>query len=518
MNSGITVEEMFTIDVNCDYLGVSRLMLMENAGAEVARAICSKFDVKDKRIVIVAHTGNKGGDGFVAARHLALLGAEVIVVLIGDPSKIRTFEAKRNWDVICEMEYSINRIIVKDSLRMDLLAKALDKADIVVDALLGTGVRGTLRPPISEAVKLINKAKDRGAFIVSIDIPTGISPNTGEVLGLAVKADLTVTHHKPKIGLLSNKASKYVGELLTVNIGVPVEAELFAGPGDVLITMKERKLTAHKGDFGRILIIGGSKDYSGAPALAGLATLRSGADLAIIVAPKVISNAIRSYSPNLIVREYDGEYLNDKGVELALNEAERADAIIIGPGLSFRDEVVNSVLNLIDKLRSMNKKLVIDADAIKACSKDKNVLRDIIGVITPHAGEFKILTGIKLPNEENNGWKKRMEIVRNEAKNLGITILLKAHYDIISNGVKVKVNRTGNPGMTVGGTGDVLTGITATFLAWNNEPFKAAVAAAFINGLAGDLVFQEKGYHILASDLIEMLPEAFSKIREYGSS
>jgi len=514
LSSGIKAEEMHAIDVNCEYLGVSRLMLMENAGAETAKAILRRVNVKGKKVVIVAHTGNKGGDGFVTARHLSTLGAKVLLVLLGDPEKIRTDEARRNWKIVCEMESSIERIIIKDSSMIKYLAEAAREADIIIDALLGTGIRGTLRSPILEAVKIINEAGEKGAYIVSIDIPTGINPNTGEILGAAIKANLTVTHHKPKIGMLTKEAKNYVGELYVANIGIPPEAELFTGPGDVLIAIKERKPTAHKGEFGRIVIIGGSKDYTGAPALAALAALRAGADLTIIIAPSRVASAIRSYSPNLIVREYQGEYLNDEGVTLALTEAEKADAIIIGPGLSLRSKVIESTTKLIEELKNAGKKIVIDADAIKACSTKTEVLKELKGVITPHAGEFRILTGEKLPPEEE-GWKKRIEIVRREAEKLKITILLKAHYDIISNGTRVKVNRTGNPGMTVGGTGDVLAGLTAAFLAWGDDPFKAAVASSFINGLAGDIAVQEKGYHILASDLLEAIPKAFMIVEKY---
>jgi len=511
----ITVEEMRSIDINSEYLGISRLMLMENAGAETARAIMRKINVKDKNICIIAHLGNKGGDGFVAARHLANQGAHVNVVLIGKPAQIRTMEARKNWEILSRMEYSINKTIFTDTSQLPLLEKLMLKADIIIDALLGTGIKGKIRTPIAEIVELINKARENGRYIVSIDLPTGINPNTGKVMGNAVKAHLTITHHKPKIGLIKEEARKYIGELIVANIGIPLEAELFTGPGDVLISIKERKPISHKGDYGRIVIVGGSKDYSGAPALAALAALKTGADLAIIIAPKTVSQAIRSFSPNLIVREYEGEFFNENGLKVALNEIKKADSIIIGPGLSLTEETVKNTLTLIEELKRLDKKVTIDADAIKICSKKKDVLKGLNGVITPHTGEFKILTGINLPSEENKGWIDRIKIIKEQAKKLKITILLKAHYDIISDGERVKINRTGNPGMTVGGTGDVLAGITSTFLAWENTPFRAATAAAFINGLAGDLAVNEKGFHITATDVLDKIPDAFKEVTKY---
>lgn len=515
LHEAVTVEEMRSIDINSEYLGVSRLILMENSGAETARAIMKKVNVNGKKVSILAHLGNKGGDGFVVARHLANQGAHVNVILIGKPTQIRTLEARRNWEILNQMEYSIVKTTLTDISQLPLIEKILLESDIIIDALLGTGIKGKVRTPILEIVELINKTRGKGKFIVSIDLPTGINPDTGEIMGKAVKADLTITHHKPKIGLLREEVKEYVGELIVANIGIPVEAELFAGPGDVIISIKERKPFTHKGDYGRIIIVGGSKDYSGAPALAALAALKTGADLAIIIAPEVISQAIRSFSPNLIVREYEGEFFNEKGLEVTLNHIGKADTIIIGPGLSLNEETINPTLKLIKEIKELNKKAVIDADAIKICAKRRSILKGLNGVITPHAGEFKILTGVKLPPEENKGWINRMEIVKEQSRKLGVTILLKAHYDIISNGEKVKINRTGNPGMTVGGTGDVLTGITSTFLAWNNKPFKAATAAAFINGLAGDLAVNEVGFHITATDVLNKIPEAFKQISKY---
>lgn len=512
----ITVEEMHSIDINSQHLGVSRLILMENAGAETTRAIMRKINVKNKNICILSHLGNKGGDGFVVARHLANQGSNINVILIGKPAQIRTIEARKNWEILNEMEYSINKTTFTDTSQLPLLEKLLLKADIVIDALLGTGIKGKIRTPIAEIVELINKAREEGKFIVSIDLPTGVNPNTGEIMGKAVKAHLTITHHKPKVGLLKEEIREYVGELVIANIGTPVETELFAGPGDVLISIKKRKPVSHKGDYGRIVIIGGSKDYSGAPALAALAALKTGADLAIIIAPKTISQAIRSFSPNLIVKEYEGEYFNEEGLKITLNEIGRADSIAIGPGLGLTETTINTTLTLIEEIKELNKKAVIDADAIKICSKKNEVLKGLNGIITPHTGEFKILTGIELPLEENKGWINRIEIIRKQARNLGATLLLKAHYDIISDGEKVKVNRTGNPGMTVGGTGDVLTGIASTFLAWENTPFRAATAAAFINGLAGDLAVNEKGFHITATDVLHKIPDAFKEVAKYS--
>jgi NAD(P)H-hydrate epimerase len=515
MSKGLSSDEIKAIDINCEYLGVQRLILMENAGAEVARIVLERIPLKNGKITIIAGTGNKGGDGFVTARHLASREHEVTVILVGKPENIRTKEAQSNWNIVRNMEKSIKIITIEDTSQIDLVKETILKSDIVIDALLGTGIRGTVNPPFSEIIKLINRSKENGAKVVSIDIPSGINPDTGTPMGIAVKADITVTHHKPKAGLESIEGAKYAGEVVVSNIGVPPEAEIFAGPGDVAISIKRRRETAHKGDFGRICVIGGSIEYTGAPALTALGALRAGVDISMIMAPSHIANAIRSFSPNLIVKEYEGEYLNKNAIKLFEREADRIDTIAIGPGLSSNQEVLETVLEILKIASDKGKNIVIDADALKAYAKDPAITKGAKTVITPHAGEFKIVTGITLPSEEGGGWKNRIPIVMEQARRIGATILLKSHYDIISDGEKFKVNRTGNPGMTVGGTGDVLTGITATFITWTQNPFRAAVAAAFINGLAGDIAVMEKGYHITATDVIEKIPEAFKVVEKY---
>lgn len=515
MNESLSLDEIRAIDVNCEYLGVQRLILMENAGAEVAKIILERIPLKNGRITIIAGMGNKGGDGFVAARHLTSKYHGITVILVGKPENIRTKEAQLNWNILRNMETSIKTITIEDTSQIELVKETILKSEVIIDALLGTGIRGIVNPPFSEIIKLINQSKENGVKVVSIDIPSGINPDTGAPMGIAVKADITVTHHKPKVGLKTVEGAKYAGEVIVSNIGVPPEAEIFAGPGDVAISVKRREKTAHKGDFGRICVIGGSIEYTGAPALTAMGALRTGVDISMIIAPSHIANTIRSFSPNLIVKEYDGEYLNKNAIKLFEREVDRIDTIAIGPGLSSNQEVLESILEILKIASNKNKNIVIDADALKAYAKDPTITRGAKTILTPHAGEFKIITGITLPSEERDGWKNRIPIVMEQAKNIGATILLKSHYDIISDGEKFKVNRTGNPGMTVGGTGDVLTGVTAAFITWTRNPFRSAVAAAFINGLAGDIAVMEKGYHITATDVIDKIPEAFKVIEKY---
>jgi len=488
----ITTREMRALEINAEYFGISRLQLMENAGRNVAVEISARFRPKETKVMIFCGLGGNGGDGFVAARHLACLGFEVHVILAGKASQIVNEEAKKNWEALKPLKKSIHTYEVYDS---SLIPKI--EADLMVDALLGTGLRGPPRPPISQMIKLIN---DADAFCVAVDIPSGIDSDSGKILGEAVKADLTVTFHKVKPGLL--KAKEHVGELIIKHIGLPFEIERFAGPGDVATILKSRPPESHKGDFGRLLIVGGSETYSGAPTLAALAALRTGVDLVYIASPRETSYAISSISPDLITLKLEGDRLGRENLPVVKRFLEKATAILIGPGLGLHRETQEAVRELIKEVEERKIPMLLDADGLKAFSESKRRISTSV-VFTPHTGEYRILTGKSLPENLD----ERAEMIRMTAQDLDAVLLVKAHVDIISDGYRTKLNFTGNPGMTVGGTGDVLSGIVGAYLAQGVEPFEAAVAGAFINGAAGDFVKAEKGYHMVASDLLEWIPK-----------
>jgi len=220
LESAITPEEMKAIEERADRLGISRLLLMENAGKAVADYIAAKFEIVGKKVVVVAGTGNNGGDGFVAARHMAAYGAIVTVFLVGNDEDIKTVEAYRNWKVLREMKHSVGLVRLSDPHSMDRLSKDLSEADVVVDAIFGTGIKGELREPHASVIEAINEG---GGVKVAVDVPSGLDPLTGEACGRVVTADVTVTFHRAKKGLLIN--SKHIGELVIANIGIPPEAE-----------------------------------------------------------------------------------------------------------------------------------------------------------------------------------------------------------------------------------------------------------------------------------------------------
>jgi len=488
----ISTREMRALEVNAEYFGVSQLQLMENAGRAVADIIKSRYPSAQTKVTIFCGVGGNGGDGFVVARHLLAAGYWVEVLLAGKASEIMHEAALKNWNALGVL--SAGGLSIIEVFDSSLIPDV--NADVAVDALLGIGVRGGLRPPVLQLVRRFNELR---VLHVAVDVPTGVNSDSGEVLGEAVRADLTVTFHKAKPGLL--KAKEFVGELVVADIGLPRQLERFAGPGDVDLVVKPRAADAHKGDFGRLLVVGGSEVYSGAPAFVALAALRTGVDIVYVAAPEKTAYAVSAFSPDLITVKLEGAHLNSANVSTLKRYLGMVNAVAVGPGLGLHVETKEAVKELVEAINEAKKPLLLDADGLKVFGEFKHRL-NIPVVFTPHAGEYQALTG-HLPSAE---LEEKAEDVRKSAAEFGGVVLLKGGVDVVSDGRRVKLNFTGNPGMTVGGTGDVLSGIVAAFLAQGADAFEAAVAGAFVNGACGDFVREEKGFHMVASDLIGWIP------------
>lgn len=491
----ITPIDMTVLEANAEALGIPRQSLMESAGKCLAYKIIHL--TRPCRVSIYAGVGGNGGDGFVAARYLINKGFEVAVYLLGDENHIRSTEAKINWEILRKFEnYSplLNLNLIKDSANLQQ-----SRSEFIIDALLGTGTKGKLREPFSSAVDLINNSQGTK---IAVDISSGLDPLTGKVFDKAVTADYTVTFHEEKSGLTDAKY-EYVGEVYVCDIGIPPEAELFTGPGD-LLRVKDRELNSHKGENGRVLVVGGSKDYSGAPTLAALSALRSGVDIVDITCPTSVSTVIHSYSPDLIVKGLEGEYFKENHVAEILEHSATADVVVIGCGVGREKETSYALNELIKKL---NKPLVIDADALKVLDLDliKKYGEEV--VLTPHAHEFSLLFNQELPENISN----KIEVVKKAAKMSNSSVVLKGPVDIICEKEQIKLNSTGNPGMTVGGTGDCLAGLIGGLIAQGHTKFEASFLGAYFNGLAGELAADKFGYHFLATDMIDLIPLAFKR-------
>jgi len=504
----ITAEEMAALDENCSFFGLAPLQLMENAGANIATEIKKRFEdngsSKEKavKVIIVAGKGNNGGDAFAAARHLH--GFDVKILLIGRSHDLRTEETQRNWRILKESGYEIEEIA--DSSELKARANLLNASDVIIDAIFGTGITGKIREPEATAIDLINATQ---ALVVAIDVPSGLDPDTGEA-EKAVRANLTVTFHKAKRGLL--KKAEYVGELVVADIGILEGMEKLAGPGDVRFVLK-RTAKSHKGDNGRVLIVGGGP-FFGAPTLAALAALRAGADWVTIAAPKTVSSVISSLSPNLILHPLSSEILVEQDVPVVSNLVRKHDVVVIGMGLGTEDETKRATRRIIEDEAS--KKVVVDADGFYGLSVPIEA-EDKLVIVTPHAGEFSKMEigsekkSVTVPPEDMR--EERIDFVKDFSRLNNVVTLMKGPTDIVSDGSRVKINKIGNAGMTVGGTGDVLAGLVGAFFAITDDSFKAATAAAFVNGAAGDIAFEEKGYGLLATDVIEIIPKVTKDFR-----
>ncbi|WP_255195706.1 NAD(P)H-hydrate dehydratase [Halorarius litoreus] len=471
----ITADEMAVVDANAEALGVPRKQLMESSGNAVARVVRELTDEGD-RVAFVCGRGNNGGDAFVTARFLD--DREVTVHLLGRPETISTDIARENWDALVTAEYDVRT--VSDSRALDL-----GGPDLVVDAMLGTGVTGALREPEATAADAI------GALdcpVVAVDVPSGVDADTGEAAGVAVDADHVVTFHDMKPGL-----SNLDAEVTVADIGIPEAAELFVEAGD--LQRLGRDPQSHKGDHGEVLVVGGGP-YTGAPALAAQAALRAGADLVRVACPESVAREIQGYSENLIVRPFDADRLTPDVVDAVLALAADHDVTVFGPGLGSDDATLDAVEQFLFAYQGT---AVVDADALQ---RVPDVETEATLLCTPHQGELR-----KMGGETDEDWRTRMDLVESFAADLGHTLLVKGAYDVVSDGETTRVNRTGNPGMTVGGTGDVLAG-AAGALACVLDPVDAAALAAYANGTAGDRVVDRQGYGLVATDLVDELPAA----------
>ncbi len=478
------IEDVYVWDTNARWLGITPYQLMENAGAGVTRTIEERFG-KGLRVAIFSGTGNNGGDGFVAARHLSFEN-DVTVFLVGDEAKIRSEEARLNWRILKRLDF-VEVKILKDSTYVRTLN--LDGYDVIVDALLGAGTRGEPREPIRSAIEKINGYAGK-VSIVSIDLPSGYPS------AVRVKADFAVTFQWDK--------EEFEGfERVIVKIGYPREFYHLVGLGDAKFALRKRG--EHKGQNGRLLVIGGSFDYYGAPYLASKGASYV-VDLVYLAMPS--EPAKRITDPDIILRTFEGGNFSREHLDDLLRLAEKVDAVVVGPGIGLADETKKLVQEFVKRCE---KPMVIDADGLKAIAGDLGVLNGKVFVLTPHAGEFRLLFGVK----PKDSLRDKAETVREKAREVGGVILLKGPQDVISDGETWRYNITGNRGMTTGGTGDVLAGLVGSLLSLGNEPLRAASVGAFLNGLAGDITKEDFGENFTALEAARTVPRTIRRVMEF---
>ncbi len=520
----LTSAEMQRIDrLTTERYGVPTLTLMENAGRGVVEFLNARFAPLDmQRIVILCGKGNNGGDGMMAARLLREQGLRPRVLLFTAPTDFRGDAAAAYAQLVPAGPPDI----IAGPVTWQALAPSLEKATLFVDALLGTGLSKPMEGFLLGVVRDIN-SNFPAAKVVAVDLPSGMSADSGDLIGEHMRADFTVTFTAPKIAHVFPPACEQVGEWVVKQIGTPAEA-LDNDPAlalnlpvkkDFAWLKKPRPAASNKGNFGHVLILAGSVGKTGAAALAGKAALRAGAGLVTIATAKsalpVIASLGMEYMTEALAETEEGSIsfrsMDDQRLDKLMA---RITVLAVGPGIGSHPETADLVRAAVNKYPVP---VVLDADGLNAFAGHMEFFRHDIRpagatVFTPHPGEMARLTGKTIAAIQS----QRVAVAREFAHHFGVTLVLKGFRTLTASpDGRVDANPTGNPGMATGGTGDVLTGLTAGLLAQfhSHPPSEVAAAAVYLHGLAGDLAARDLGQpSLLAGDLLEKIPQAYKHL------
>jgi NAD(P)H-hydrate epimerase len=510
----MTSEDMFVLDENSEDLGIPKDKLMENAGAAVARVVMENFSpLQEKNIHIFCGLGNNGGDGFVAARHLARAAMSVTVYLVGDPALIVTTEARSNWNALAQQPYSIHLELLKDSTQLDRV-QGVDSKCIIIDALLGAGIKGDVREPVATAIRKINALREASQCpVIAVDVPSGLNMDDGTTANVFVKATWSVTFHLQKRGMVGKPGITGIVDVLP--IGIPPEADWLVGKGDVKQLLKKRRdARSVKGMNGKVLVIGGSKQYSGAPILSSLAASRCGVDLVNLCIPEPAAVIARMASPDLIVTPLGGSSITEDNLQEIESRIQWADAVLIGPGMGRDPATARAITTACGTAVKAGKRLVVDADGLKAIAMDTRVVDHPNVILTPHAGEFAIVSGSDAGTLAT--LEQKLLAAREFTRGRHCQLVMKGPEDIVMNDHRCKINLVHTPAMTVGGTGDVLAGLAVGLASrYGTSPdlmFNVSCAAIHLNGLIGLAVEHQKGGpFITASMMIDAIGTVLSR-------
>ena len=540
MTKVVTTEEMRCFERETDASGLSYATMMENAGRAVAQTIEGRTDVANKRVLVLAGPGNNGGDGLVAARHLHDAGAQATLYLW----KRRT-EDDENFRLTQERAIPLVRAEEDDGLGR--LRDLVSQADVIVDAFLGTGIErpieGLLKKILEVVAEEVERRRTTGypPLVVAVDVPTGLNCDSGALDPAALPADLTVTFAFPKRGQYLFPGAEAVGELIVADIGiapslaeeVPVEV---ATTAMVRALLPRRPLGAHKGTFGKAMVVAGSVNYTGAAYLASAAATRVGAGLVTLALARSLHPILASKLTEVtfLVLPEDLGVVAPAGVKLLIEKLPDYDALLLGPGLTREEPAVKFVHRLLRVEARKTKPrigfvageeemaaeetalppLIIDADGLNALAQAAEWWEHLRGpaILTPHPGEMARLTGSTVAEVEAD----RMGVAQSMAQKWGQVVILKGAYTLVAapDG-RVVINPFANPGLASGGTGDVLAGAVVGLLAQGLAPFEAALVGATLHGLAGEMARQELGdAGMVAGDLLPRLPLAIRRLKE----
>jgi len=496
---------------------IPSLVLMENAGEQVVSFILEKFpSLENLKVMVICGKGNNGGDGFVISRLLKKKRVNVSTFLLASKGSCEG-DAAINLGKLIKSGVEISEIT--DLAAVDKFEKEIQEADLVIDAMLGTGCEGRVSLIFGKVIEIINALEK--AEVISVDVPSGLNSDNGQVSGPCIYADYTVALGLVKLGLVVSPGVNFTGELVVKDIGIPlavVQAENvnlnFTTKKDVSAFCKKRAADSNKGTVGKILVVGGSIGLTGAPCLTAQSALMTGSGIVTVACAKGLNDILEVKLTEVMTKPLSQNIdrsLSSLAAASIIDMMEQYDVLALGPGLGKNRDTGKLVYNLIRKVK---KPIVLDADGLNFISKDPEVLKEKKGVlvVTPHPGEMSRLMRCTIDMIQ----KYRVEASLKFAKKYNVITLLKGARTVIALPTgEVFINSTGNPGMSTAGAGDVLTGVIASIIGQGFEPGKAAIYAAFIHGLAGDLAKEEKGEHgLIASDIISNIPGAILDIKK----
>jgi hydroxyethylthiazole kinase-like uncharacterized protein yjeF len=509
----LTAAQMREVDRKTVELGIPSIVLMENAGLRVVELLEQAYKpLSEQRIVVLCGKGNNGGDGFVIARqlHTRVRPRALDVVLAGDAQELRG-DAAANYRMLQAAGCAIQTGITA----------GMQAATVVVDALLGTGLKGPAQGRALEFIRAINQGFP-GAGVVAVDVPSGVDSDSGTPPGECVRADYTVTFTAPKLCHALGPAFELCGKLRVAPIGSP--PELFEKDDAIYLALSEPSSFAHlfqprpsdsnKGLYGHVLVIAGARGKTGAAAMAGVAALRAGAGLVTVASAESAISAIAAYAPELMTEplpETETGGISSRAFEQGLLSgiAEKKNVVAIGPGLGSHPDTVQLIRRLVEDIQQP---MVVDADALNALAR-KELRGRGPRILTPHPGEMARLTQRTVAEVQAD----RIGLARAYATERGVYLVLKGARTVIAapNG-RVWINPTGSPAMATGGTGDVLTGMIAGLLAqFPDQTEAAALAAVYLHGRAGEIGAQRLGEKtFLATDVFRFLPRAIREISD----
>ncbi|MHB8907728.1 MAG: NAD(P)H-hydrate dehydratase [Syntrophales bacterium] len=504
-----TVEQMRGMDRQAiENLGITEEILMENAGRAAFQLLAREFGVAGRRFCIFCGIGNNGGDGLVVARHILSGGGTPRVFIVGDPGRFGG-AAKTNREIVARLPIEVKRVKEIEALRA-----AVVHSDGIVDALFGTGLDREVSGICRDVIDLINLS---GKPVLSLDIPSGVNGDTGEVMGTAIRADHTVTFGLPKIGNMLYPGCGLCGELHLCPISFPpslAEDEAVKVEINDFLPLPERGRTIHKGSVGDVLFIAGAASYFGAPYFSAMSFLKAGGGYARLAAPWSMTPYLATRGSEIVFvpqAETTEGSLSLQNKDALLSLAGRVDMVVIGPGLSLADETQGLVREL---AQGIERPLLVDGDGITALAGHPEIIRGRSAptILTPHPGEMSRLTGKPVAEGE----KRRIPILQETAADLRALIVLKGARSLIGTPEgRVFINLSGNPGMATAGSGDVLTGTIAAMFGLGLPLEDAVRKGVFIHGFSGDLAAADKGEDgITAQDILNYLPYAMKQDRE----